>query len=86
MLISLNQTRRKIIAMGQDLRGLGRWMWTKYQGKCSTTLRVISAYQCCNTLGSTTVQSQQWRYFDSLGINLHLREVFINDLIEALKE
>ena len=59
MITSVNSVKRKIIGCGSDFRNLGRWTWTRYQGKHQFSLRVVSAYRPGNNAGPHTVYSQQ---------------------------
>jgi hypothetical protein len=44
-IFSINQAAHRAIEKGLDKSGLGRWTWTKYQGKKGQTLRVIAGYR-----------------------------------------
>lgn len=49
----------RVIEMGKDNRGLGRWSYIKISSKKSK-LVVITAYQPCKAYGPTTAWMQQW--------------------------
>ena len=42
-----NQADNSYISSGQDSTGLGRWTWTRHQGKGNVTLKVYTAYRTC---------------------------------------
>ncbi|MFN9981032.1 MAG: hypothetical protein ACK53Y_13985, partial [bacterium] len=43
-LFSINKAAHRVIAKGIDPLNLGRWCWSKYQGRNNCTLKVFSAY------------------------------------------
>jgi len=43
-IFSINQTAHRVLEKGWDTVALGRWTWTKYQGRKGQTLRVIAGY------------------------------------------
>jgi len=43
-LFSIKKAAHRVIAKGQDESHLGRWTWTRYQGKNHHTLCIIVAY------------------------------------------
>ena len=86
MITSANSVKRKIMGCGADTRLLGRWAWTRYQGKHELSLRVITAYRPGTTAGAHTVFSQQRSYFDNLDDERHPRESMLQELCEAIKE
>ena len=47
LITSINKIAHKVTDSGFDDSGLGRWSWTKYKGKCNSTLRVVALYRCC---------------------------------------
>jgi hypothetical protein len=42
--IALGPTRHRLCSTGEDLTGLGRWVWVRYKGKGEHHLRVVGAY------------------------------------------
>ena len=59
-----NQADNSYIASGQDPTGLGRWTWTRHQGKGNVTLKVYTAYRTCpptTNIGSSTIHKQHQR-------------------------
>jgi hypothetical protein len=44
-LFSINQAAHHVIDKGWDKSNLGRWTWTRYQGKNLQTLRIVVAYR-----------------------------------------
>jgi hypothetical protein len=82
LLWSLNRMAHRVMEKGSDIRGLGRWCWTKYRGKNGTTLRIVSAYRCVrNKSGNQSAWSQQEEQLISEGIDKDPREQFIIDLV-----
>jgi hypothetical protein len=78
---SIDKVAHRVFESGQDNSGLGRWVWTRYQGTGGRMLRVVTAYRCVkNTTGATSVWSQQTLFLNSLGIDDDPRERFIDDL------
>lgn len=49
---------------GKDYSKLGRWVWSKYQGKNNKVLRIITVYMSCKTGrgGSRSTYNQQLRW------------------------
>ena len=60
------RTTHKVISMGPDTSGLGRWVWKRYRGKHSLTLQVITTYRPCikNSSGLQTTHRQHQLYLD----------------------
>ena len=56
--ICSGQAKRRMIERGVDEKQLGRWVWIWFQGKSNHTIWFISAYQCRNNTGLTTIFSQ----------------------------
>ena len=86
MLTSTQTVKRKIIGCGVDERKLGRWAWTRYQGKHELTVRVISAYRPGIQAGAHTVCSQQRSYFDNLDDSRQPRDIMLTELCEAIQK
>ena len=80
LLTSVNAARRRIVGCGTDYRKLGRWAWTKYQGKGQVTTRVITAYRPGSNAGAHTVYSQQRSYFDARKDSRAPREIMLDEL------
>jgi len=43
-IFSINQTAHHVLEIGRDKTALGRWTWTKYQGRNGQTLQAIAGY------------------------------------------
>ena len=56
---SMNDATHRIVTTGVDNTGLGRWCYTKYQGRAGVSTRVYSIYRPCKSEGPHTVYSQQ---------------------------
>jgi hypothetical protein len=76
-LCSINDWAARVVASGQDDTGLGRWAWTKFQGKDGCSLRVYVAYRC-NRLSAYAglVYNQQKAYFEENDDDWNPREAF----------
>ena len=82
---SINKGAHRVMQHGQDKRGLGRWAWTRYQGRNGVTLRVIAAYRpVLNKTGIMSVWSQQRAYFDGLNEDRCPRDMFTVDLCNEM--
>ena len=60
--ISIDEAACRIRGMGRDPSGMGRWCYTRYQGKGGKATRFYSAYRPCKSASSSgglTVYSQQ---------------------------
>jgi hypothetical protein len=49
----------RVLALGEDSKGLGRWSYVTLKGKGAKVLTIITAYNACATTGDTTFYSQQ---------------------------
>jgi len=81
---SLNNAAHRVFDSGDDPSGLGRWSWTRYQGRSNITLRVISAYHPCASTGPLTVYSQHQNYFDKENIDGCPRNLFTMHLLTEI--
>ena len=71
---------------GRDLTGLGRWCWTRFQGRNGITLRYVSVYgPCDSTNGETSVRRQHIKYLNENNDNRHPKTAFLEDLENELK-
>ena len=43
LVLSVGEPAHRVIEIGRDTTGLGRWSWTRYRGKHDVILQVISA-------------------------------------------
>jgi hypothetical protein len=85
-LCSINNGASRVVESGQDSTGLGRWAWTKYQGKDGHAVRVVVAYHCNRaTTYAGSVYNQQKAYFESKDDDRNPREAFWEDLVKELK-
>ena len=83
--IIVDKLAHKVDASGKDFTGLGRWTWTKFKGKNSMHLRVITVYRPCKTEGSKTAYTQQLRYLTKIQDERNPREVLMDDLKTEIK-
>jgi hypothetical protein len=82
---SIDEASSRIHSTGVDPTGLGRWAWTRYQGKEGYGLRVLFAYRCNGkTEHAGSVYNQQKAYFDSIGSPRNPRDAFWEDLIREI--
>jgi len=84
-LFSINKAAHRVTSKGQDETGLGRWCWTKYQGRGGHALRIIIAYRPNPPGGPYTVYAQQNTYFQSIKKNICPRTSFLIDLEVEIK-
>ena len=83
---SNNQAAHRVISSGFDKSNLGRWAWTRYKGRGSSTLSIISAYRPNPPTGPKSVYAQHNVYFLSKGVNQCPRKSFLEDLQKDLTE
>jgi hypothetical protein len=83
-IFSINQAAHR--AIEKDKSGLGRWTWTKYQGKKGQTLRVIAGYRPNPPQGPHTVYAQQNAFFHSIRRDICPRRAFLDDLVDQITE
>ena len=82
---SINKGAHRVMEQGKDLRGLGRWAWTRYRGKGGVNLRYVAAYRpVLNKTGIISVWSQQRGYFDSINDDRCPRDIFTDDLCKEI--
>jgi hypothetical protein len=81
-MLSFNSMKSRFVAKGTDSSGLGRWVWTKYQGKGHITLRVITGYRPVEDKedGAHTVFSQQESVLKCQDDDRNPRDAFLEDL------
>ena len=86
-LCTIGQMATRVIDKGKDNRRLGRWAWTRYQGRGELQLRVVVVYRPNKpTGGPTTVHAQQRRELLPQKIETDPRELFWEDLQEDIKK
>jgi exonuclease III len=78
----------RAIKMGQDIKRLGRWTWTLFQGKHNRCTRVISVYVPClaRTFGCRKVYCRQQKALLQMGNNDLVIEIFWKDFWEQIDE
>ncbi len=85
-LCSINDGAARVVASGQDVTGLGRWAWTKFQGKDGCSLRVYVAYRCNRSSAyAGSVYNQQKAYFEEHDDDRNPREAFWEDLAKEIQ-
>jgi exonuclease III len=87
-ILSLGKTSFYAAGSGTDPKRMGRWCWTRYQGKHNLTLRVISFYRPCasNSPGEHTVTATQERCMRLTNDNRSARQAFLDDFRDAINE
>jgi hypothetical protein len=61
--LALEETRHRLCGTGEDLTGLGRWVWIRYKGKGHHHLRVVGVYRPNpKGTGEHTVHAQHQKY------------------------
>lgn len=85
-LFSLDKASHRANSKGSDPSGLGRWSWTKYQGKGGLSLQVVVAY-CPHTKGGDlSVYGQHRHWYHKTGSPRIPRQAFWEDLLAALQQ
>jgi len=85
-LLSINKAAHRVISKGVDPSALGRWCWTRFQGRNRHTLRVFSAYCPNPPTGALTDYAQHRLFLISKGDQRCPRLAFIKDLVADIKE
>ena len=75
-----NKLAYKIMGKGVDVSNLGRWSWTKFQGKGSRVLRIVTAYRPCSSGGIRSTVTQHLRQLAKDNRDVHPRKAFMDDL------
>jgi len=83
-LFSIDKAAHRVIGKGCDESNLGRWCWSRYQGKGNQTLRIITAYRPNPPQGPYTVYAQQNAFFHTIGRDICPRQAFLADLTEDI--
>jgi hypothetical protein len=84
VLCSVNDGAARVVEQGKDNTGLGRWAWTKYQGKDGHAVRVVAAYRCNKPTAFGSVYNQQKAYFEANDDDRDPRNAFWEDLVKEL--
>jgi len=77
----------RVVDTGVDDRGLGRYAWTKFQGRNGHVARIVSIYVPCKasrSSGDLTVMNQHRRYFDAQDIPGCPRQLLMEDIRACL--
>lgn len=73
----------RVVDTGVDARQLGRYSWTKFQGRNGHVAWIITLYVPCkatHSSGDLTVMNQHRRYFEAQGIMRCPRELLLEDI------
>ena len=73
----------RMIGQGADIRGLGRWAWTRLQGKAQA-VTVLSAYRPCKP-SSSGVQTVYEQHARALPVLSDPRTQFLIDLKQCIQ-
>ena len=84
-LFARNELASRALFSGRDPRGLGRWVWTRFQGKHNITLRVCFAYRPCRSAGPTSAYQQHRRALLEEDIDICPRTSFFVDLKQEVE-
>ena len=87
--LTFGELASRVVDTGVDDSGLGRFAWTKFQGRNGHVARLVSVYVPCYTArsgGELTVMNQQRRYFEDRGILTCPRVILLQDLRTVLQE
>jgi hypothetical protein len=79
----------RVVDTGVDSRNLGRYAWTKFQGRNGHVARMVLVYVPCRTSrssGELTVMNQHHQYLESREIFTCPRKVLLEDIRTCLQE
>ena len=80
----------RISGFSKDVRGLGRWTYTKYQGREGRKLIVMTAYRVSQqslTPGDNTAYNQQYRTLRRQGVDQPKpKKTFCADLLPLIQK
>jgi hypothetical protein len=60
-MVATGETKHRIMSRGKYPTGMGRWVWTRMEGKASHHVRLVTAYRPCQSGGASTVYQQHSR-------------------------
>jgi hypothetical protein len=81
--LSFGDLAARVVDTGVDERKLGRYAWTKFQGRHGHVTRIISIYVPCKShrsSGTLTVINQHRHYFEAQGMTDCPRSILLDDL------
>ncbi len=85
--LALGETRHRLCGTGEDLTGLGRWVWMRYKGKGEHHLRVVGAYRPNpKGTGENTVHAQHQKYLLQQEDTRDPQVAFNQDLAKQIKK
>ena len=73
--LTTNRLAYKISEKGVDTTKLGRWAWSRYQGKGGRHMTILTVYRPCFRGGINSNVAQQQRYFLVLN-KMHIQDIF----------
>jgi hypothetical protein len=85
-IFSVDKASYRATEKGADETNLGRWVWTRYKGKGTQSLRIITAYRPNPTQGPFTVYAQQNTFFRTIQRDICPRQAFLIDLKVAINQ
>jgi hypothetical protein len=77
----------RVVDTGVDDRQLGRYAWTKFQGRNGHVARIVSIYVPCKSSrssGDLTIMNQHQRYFDAQEISGCPRQLLLDNIRTCL--
>ena len=84
-MVATREAACRVRDMANDPTGLGRWTSMLINGKKGHSVRIVTAYNPCNSRGTNTVWDQQLRYFRNKGEKRSPGLMFQKDLLHAIQ-
>ena len=87
--LTFGELAARVVDTGVDERQLGRYAWTKFQGRHGHVTRIISVYVPCKThrsSGTLTIINQHRRYFEAQGMTDCPRSILLADIQHLLSQ
>jgi hypothetical protein len=81
----LENTVHRVVEVGGDPAGLGRWAWHRLTGRQGVVLRIVTAYRPVAGRGPRSVWMQQKNFFLAQDEAGDPRQLFIRDLKEQVQ-
>jgi hypothetical protein len=77
-IFSVDKASYRATEKGADETNLGRWVWTRYKGKGTQSLRIITAYRPNPPQGPFTVYAQQNTFFHTIQRDICPSQAFLS--------
>jgi hypothetical protein len=85
-LFSLNKVAHRAMSKGRDPTSLGRWSWTRFQGRNNRFIRIFAGYCPNPPTAPMSVYSQHRAFFQLIKDNRCPRTAFAQDITEDIAE